>query len=213
MAAGGPAGRLLARVDADLARAFRDRDAAVLAFSGGLASLIVAALARKHGDLRCAVVGTPNAADAIAALVARDFLDYPVDLLPPSVPEVLRATRAIGSSNPRLTVAEALSIVPLALVEARCADRLVLSGFGLAPRSPAVGRHLLGMAVLSPGLRRTAAPPRSLLLRAARELALPDGFALASRRIPAEGSGIGPALRAAGHARHVSVGRLVGRVV
>ena len=185
----------------------------VLAFSGGLASLIVAALARKRGELRGVVVGTRNAADAIAAFVARDFLDYRVEALPPAVQEVLRTVRAIRSSDPRLTVPEALSLVPLALVEAGAPDRLVLSGFGLSPAPAAVRRHLLGTAALSPGLsRRTQAPPRSLVLRAARELAIPDGFAMASRRIPAEGSGVGPALREAGHARHTSVARLLDRV-
>lgn len=214
MAARGPEARLLARVDADLARAFLDRDAAVLAFSGGLASLIVAALARKRGEVRGLVVGPPHAADVLAALVARDFLDYPVDVLSPSVPGVLRAARTIVSANPGLTVPEALSLVPLVLAERYCPGEIVLSGFGLSPRSPAVRRHLFAVPALSPGLgRRGASPPRSLVLRAARELGIPEGFASASRRTPVEGSGIGPALRAAGHARHLSVERLVARVI
>ena len=210
MPAEGPAARLLARLEADVARSSRDQDAAVLAFSGGLASLVLAALARKRVELQCVVVGTRNAADVAAALVARDFLDHRVEVLMPTVSEVLDLARTIRSSDPRLAAPDLLSLIPLALVAARSPDRPVFSGFGLCPRSPAVRRHLLATSVRSPGLgRRTPALPRSLLVRVARELALPDGFTGASRRIPLEGSGIGPALREAGHARHASVGRLL----
>lgn len=207
----GPARRILARIDADVSRASSRRGRVVLAFSGGLASLVLAAVARKHGDMRCVVVGTRHASDVEAALVARFHLDYPVDVMRPGRARILDAARTVHAAHPRLAPADVLSIVPLVLVEERYPEARVLSGFGLSPRSAALQRYLAAALPRPPGLTRSAArpPPRRLVLRIAEDLGLPDPFALAARRTPAEGSGIGPALRALGHARHSSVARLL----
>ncbi len=203
--------RLARRLDAAIAAAFADRDRVVLAFSGGLASLILAALARKRGPLECTVVGTRGAADVEAAIVARSFLDYRVEVLCPSSSSILRAARSLASGNPGLSVEDVLSIVPLALVEERHPQGSILSGFGLSPRSGPLHRHLVAARCLIPGLGRSVSgsAPRRVLLRLAEDLAIPDAFRLGPRRTPAEGSGVGPALRAMGHARHASVGRLL----
>ncbi len=186
----------------------------VLAFSAGLASLMVAALARKHGELRCLVVGTRGAADLSAALVARDFLDYRLEVVTPSPASALRTARGIRAAAPRLTLAEVLDLVPLALVEDRCPDALVLSGFGLARASPALRRHLAGRPSRAPAiLRGGEGPSRPVVLRLGRAIGLPDAFIGMGHGRPAEGSGIGPAIRALGHAHHRSVEALVsGRV-
>lgn len=206
--------RLLARLDRDLARSFAGERRVVVAFSAGLASLVLAALARKHGDLRCIVVGTRRAADLGAALVARDFLDYRLEIVTPSPADALRTATRLRAAAPRLALAEVLDLVPLALVEGRCPDATVVSGFGLTRASPAFRRHLATRPAMSPGVRQEGSgPSRTLVLRLGRELALPDGFIGMGHRRPAEGSGIGPTLRALAHAHHRSVGALVaGRV-
>lgn len=204
-------GRLARRLDTALAAAFADRDRVVLAFSGGLASLVVAALARKRGPLDCVVVGTRGAADVQAAVVARSFLDYRVEVLCPSPAAILRAARSLAAAHPSLSREDVLSMVPLTLVEERHGRDLVLSGFGLSPRSVPLHRLLAAARTLAPGLPAAShgSPPRRVLLRLAEELAIPDAFRLGPRRTPAEGSGVGPALRALGHARRASVDRLL----
>ncbi len=201
--------RVLVKLDAALAREFAGGDRAVLAFSGGLGSLILAGLARKHGDVRCVVVGTRGAADVAAALVARDFLDYRVEVLTPRPASILLTSRTVRAAEPRLHLAEVLDLVPLALVEARYPRETVLSAFALAPRSVALRRHLARRPSVSPSPGAAAVTTRRLALRLARQLAIPEGFAAAARRSPAEGSGIGPTLRALGHGRHRSVDRLL----
>lgn len=146
-----------------------------------------------------------------AALVARDFLDYRLDVLTPRPQAVLRTARAIRASDPGLDVADVLSLVPLALVEERHPGALVLSGFGLSPVSPRLRRHLATVRARSPGLRgrEIRQSSRSVIRKMAGDLAIPDGFVGTPRRTPAEGSGVGPALRAEAHERHVSLGRLI----
>ena len=202
---------LLRRLDADLARAFAESEPVVLAFSGGLASLVLAALARKRGRVECVVVGTRGAADVEAALVAKSFLDYPVEVVRPSHRQILEAARAIRAVDARLDPAEVVSLVPLSLVLERHPEEPVVCGFGLSPRSSAVQRYLDAVRVYVPAVRRSSvrSPPRRTVAELAWALAIPDGFVLAARRTPAEGSGAGPALRAMGHARHASVARLL----
>lgn len=208
----GPAERILARFEANLGGRWNADGPALLAFSGGLASLILAAAARKRGDIRCVSVGLPGSSDVEAALVARDFLDYQVEVLRPTPAEVLGVARALATANPRLPPPDVLSLVPMALVQSRHPGVPVVTGFGLSPLSPPLRRHLAAAAPPPPGLRRQTdpSPPRRTVLQVAEALGIPAPFARAARRTPAEGSGVGPAVRALGHARHQSVLRLLG---
>lgn len=205
---------LLRRLEADVARAAADRPRLVLAFSGGLASLLLAACARKRCDLLCEVVGFPGSADAEAAVVAQSFLDYPVRVLRPRPTEALHVARALLSSDARLSVAEAVSLVPFALVEARHRGSRVLSGFGMTGDSAAIRRVLLARSTLHPGLRPrgNSVPSRAALLGAADLLGIPEPFSRGARRSPSEGSGVGPALRALSHAERTTVSRLLRRI-
>lgn len=207
----GAAARAVDRLDAAVAKAVAGVDEPILAFSGGLASLMVAALVRKRGDLRCVVVGLPGASDVEAAQVAHLFLDYPVSILRPTPTQALRAARSIAASDARLALSDVLALVPLALVEGRYSRRPVLSGFGLAARGAALRRALWPQRHRCPGLRsRAPAPTRAPLVRMAVDLGLPESFTLAAPRTPVEGSGIGPALRTLAHREGVSLPRLLG---
>jgi hypothetical protein len=209
MAAGGTASRALVRLDAEVAHAVGDLDRIVLAFSGGLGSLLVAAVARKRCDVRCVVVGLRGASDLQAARVAQKFLDYPIAVVQPSADRAWRMAQAIRSLHPELPLSEALGMLPMALVEEEHPRDPVLNGFGLTARTPTL-RHALGSdAGRSPGLRlRISHSTRAPLLQLAEAAGLPESFARAAPRSPLEGSGIGPALRALARSRKVSFARL-----
>jgi hypothetical protein len=210
MAADRPATRALVRLDADVARSIARRDRIVLSFSGGLGSLLVAAVARKRCDLRCVVVGLRGAADVEAATVAQKFLDYPVAVLRPTAERAWTVARTIRSLHPRLPLAEVLAMVPLALVEERHPHDPVLTGFGLTARTPSMRRALGSEIAWSPGLHlRISRSSRVPLLRMAVDAGLPESFSRAAPRSPLEGSGLGPVLRALARSRKVSFERLL----
>ncbi len=215
MGAERPAREVLARFESSVAKAVSGRERACVAFSGGLGSLILAAVARKRLDLRCVVVGPPKSADVEAAILAQTFLDYPVEVLQPEPEAVLARARALRREDPSLPMPDLLSLLPLALVQDRCAPEPVLHGFGFSPRSRALDRRLKAAGFPPPGLQRggAASPDRRMAVAVADALGIPDAFSRVGRRTPAEGSGIGPALRALGHERHTSVARLVGTLV
>lgn len=199
----------VARLDREVTRMIGTHDPVILAFSGGLGSLLVGALARKRCDLHCIVVGGRGAADVEAAMVARKFLDYPVGVLSPKPRDVLQMVREIRTAEPDLSLSEAVSLVPLALVEREHPAARVLSGFGLTARSPVLRRALGHRDALSPGLRmRFSRSARVPLFRMAEAVGLPESFVRAAPRSPSEGSGIGPALRAFAHSKKISLGRL-----
>ena len=197
-------------MDAAVGRSVAGNEEATLAFSGGLGSLLVAALARKRCDLECVVVGTRGSADVEAAAVARDFLDHRLSVIRPTSSQALRTARTIAASQPRLSLADVLALVPLRLVEERYRPLHVLSGFGLTADGPALRRALASQGRWCPGLRLgIERATRAPLVRMAFAAGLPESFVRAAPRAPAEGSGIGPVLRGLAHARHVSLARFL----
>ena len=210
----GRAARALLRLDAEVARAIHGRSRVVLAFSGGLASLLLAALARKRCELTSVVVGFRGSADVQAALVAQTFLDYPVTVVRPTEAQLWETAGAVRASSPSLPVPEILDLLPLVLVEENRSDPVVLSGFGLTAHTTTMRRALKVRQVSIPGSGLSVArSPRASLVRLAQAAGLPESFVLAARRSPREGSGIGPVLRARAHARHTSLARLLSRPV
>ncbi len=211
MDAGSSGERLLHRIDAEVAQVARKTRGPVLAYSGGLASLILAALLRKRVDLDCEAVGLRGSSDVEAARVAEKFLDYPVRLVRPSAAAALRAARSIALRDPALTAADVVALVPLVLLEGRHPHARVVGGFGLTWESAGVRAFLAEEPAILPGFRprAPAAPPRARLLEVADLLGLPESFSRAARRRPAEGSAVGPSIRSAAHAEHVSLERLL----
>ncbi len=202
--------RAVDRLDGAVGAAVAGLDEPVMAFSGGLGSLIVAALARKRGDLRCVVVGFPGSSDVQAAKVAQLFLDYRIEVLRPSRAQTFRKARAIAAAHPGLPIPEVLALLPLALVEDRHGPAPVLSGFGLTVRGSAMRDALRPRGLHCPGIGLRPEPStRASLVRMALALGLPESFALAAPHTPVEGSGIGPALRALAHREHISLPRLL----
>ncbi len=209
----GAASRAVVRLDSHVARVVGGRNAVVLAFSGGLASLVLAALVRKRCDLECVVVGMPRSADAEAAAVAQKFLDYPVRVVEPTGPAVLRAARSLRRSAPALSVAEVLSLLPSALVREDRSKNPVLTGMGLKARGAPLRSFLEGWSAQSPGLGMRLDRSSRVALRAlADEVGLPESFTQAAPRRPLEGSGIGPVLREMARAQGGSLARLVSRL-
>lgn len=205
----GPASRALVRLDAEVADAVGDLDRIVLAFSGGLGSLLVAAVARKRCEVRCVVVGLRGASDVEAARVAQKFLDYPIAVLQPSADGAWRMARAIRARHPDLPLSEVLAIVPMALVQKEHPRDPILTGFGLTARTPTLHHALGSDAARCPGLRlRISRSTRVPLLQMAEAAGLPESFVRAAPRSPLEGSGIGPALRALARSRKVPFARL-----
>ena len=210
MRADGLTPRALVRLDAEIARTVAGRDRIVLAFSGGLGSLLVAALARKRCDLQCVVVGSRTSADVGAALVAQKFLDYPVTVLSPSAERARTVGRRIRSADPLLPLEDVLALVPLEFVEEHHPLEPVVSGFGLTARTPSLRRALESKAGRCPGLRlRVSHSTRVPLTRMAEAAGLPVSFIRAAPRSPLEGSGLGPALRALARSQRVSLDRLL----
>lgn len=210
MAGGGPVSRAVSRLDAAVGRSLEGTEAPILAFSGGLASLVVAALARKRCELRCVVVGFRGSADVEAALVARDFLDHRITILRPTQQEAFRAARSLAAADPQLPLADLLALVPLTLVETRHPRHRVLSGFGVAACDAPLRRSLQPRRRWCPGLGvHGIGSTRAPLRRIAEAIGLPESFVLAAPRNPVDGSGIGPVLRRMAHVRQVSLARLV----
>lgn len=206
----GPASRAVSRLDAAVGRAVAGDREPVLAFSGGLGSLVLAAMVRKRGDLRCVVVGFRDSADVQAARVAESFLDYRVSIVQPTRDQFVRVARSLSAAAPRLAVADVLSLIPLVLVEERYGPHPVLSGFGLTARTAPLRDALAARRPWCPGLGRSVAGrTRAPLLRIAETVGLPQSFVLAAPRTPGEGSGIGPRLRDMAHARGVSLARFL----
>ncbi len=189
--------RFLRRLEAETTRVLADRERAVLAFSGGLGSLVVASLARKRCDLRCVVAGVRNAPDLAAAGLTQDFLDYRLDVVRLTPRASLILARRLADRHPGLPVAEILSLVPLAAVRERHRGPLV-AGFDGTSRTSAFLGIAESLSFASPLVRTSAGGvvPRARLLAAARRLGIPDAFTHVSARDPSVGSGVAPALRA-----------------
>jgi len=201
---------LVSRLESVVTHAIRGHEGVTLAFSGGLASSLLAAVARKRCTLRCLVVGIDEAPDLQAARLAQDFLDVRLETLRPSALEILRWARSIAQAAPTLRPSEVASLVPLTAVLARPQAKPVLAGFGPVPLPLAARRYLRKVDAVLPfqgvGMRAIA---RATLRAAARVLGLPEAFVRSRRRPPGEGSGVWSVLRSLATHRGTTVAMLL----
>lgn len=197
MAAEGMARRILQGLEAAADPGTGGNGPRFLAYSGGLASTLLASVMRKRGDVRCLVAGVEGAADLQAAGIAETFLDYRVERIVLTPARALEAVRSIRSRYPGLRPLETLDLVPITGVASR-AGAAVLAGFAQGPMSSTFSRALRDASIATPLRTRTEgvqAISRAGLAAGARLLGLPPTFSETPRRRPAEGSGVREALR------------------
>ena len=204
--------RLIANLEARVDAAFADRDRVALAYSGGVASTLIAAIARKRGDLTCIVVGVDGSPDLEAARVAESYLDYRLELVTLSPAEALRLARRVAAAAPRLSLRDVLALAPAFAASDRMAGNRALVGFG-ASRLSAGQWELLASRRLDAPLRSVLAGRggelRALAIRCATTLGLPRDFARPRRRAPASGSGIESVLRGIATSKGTTFPRLL----
>lgn len=163
-----------------------------LAYSGGLASTLVAMVARKRCDLECIVAGSAACEDVRAAKAARQHLDYRITILEMDAVEAKRIMRRAEGEEPRLSAKAILTLLPLFAVRERAPDKVWLTGLGPQRLDPQIIEALRRLRMHSPlietslGTRLT----RATLRRAATSLGLPEEWARIRHREPAAGAGI-----------------------
>lgn len=210
MPPGDDAARVLARLESALDSAPLGGGRTVFAFSGGLGSLILAALLRKRVELDCVVVASGESRDLADALLAERFLDYRVTPLRLAPSRAQSMARSIGATGPGLSLPAILSLVPLrAVLDARPRGTVV-AGYGFhhgqgTATLRAAHRVRLPWLTVSGGLGL----PRERAVRLARSLGLPDAFARVRPRSPAVGSGVDRALRELARRKKTRVAALV----
>ncbi len=209
MAAEGEAGRFVDRLEAAIGRRIGSGRSVQLAFSGGLGSLVVAAIARKRCDLSCLFAAADDAPDAARASVLQSYLDYRLEIVRPTPKEWIAMARRIGRDQPRWTVREILDAVPILAVTANRRGGF-LAGHGSRRAGHAVRRWLAHLDVFVPipaSVRETGI--RSHLIASGRVLGIPDEFLRVRPRSPEVGSGIGLLFREEARASRTSLGNLV----
>ncbi|TLZ98257.1 MAG: hypothetical protein E6J97_07410 [Methanobacteriota archaeon] len=92
------------RLEDEIAREVHGRNRVALAYSGGLASTLIAMIARKRCVLDCIVAGVDGSPDILAAKAAKAHLDYRVEyvILSRANPHTRCAVSSgIGAASPR----------------------------------------------------------------------------------------------------------------
>ncbi len=180
------------RLEHRIARVVEGRNRVALAYSGGLASTLVAMIARKRCELECVVAGVDGSPDVLAAKAAKAHLDYHVEYVILRREEAMRIRARIAQTHPGLLRRDLENLIPLHAALERAEGRPMLSGFGLPRPSAAMVASLGHAAVVCPlrTVARGTTFSRSMLRTAAAALGLPSEWARVPHRAPAEGSGI-----------------------
>src|SRR5437870_13061248 len=93
---------LVHRLETAIAQEIHGRGRVALAYSGGLASTLIAMIARKRCALDCVVAGVYGSLDVLAAKAAKAHLDYLVEYVIMSREDALRIRAQIVRSHPGL---------------------------------------------------------------------------------------------------------------
>lgn len=169
----------------------RGRDRVALAFSGGLASTLVAMVARKRCDLDCLVAGSGGSADVRAARAAKQHMDYRIELVLLDAAETRRIRDRLAAP-PGLSPRGIQCLIPLLAVVERGERHAWLAGFGSARVRPEMIAAFQRLGVRAPllDLSTGGTVPRAMLRAAAISLGLPEEWARVPHRAPADGAGI-----------------------
>src|SRR2546421_9896410 len=105
------------RVEGRMADLLSEQTRVILAYSGGLASTLVAMVARKRCDLVCVVAGVDDSAAVRAAKAAKAHLDYRVQFVQPDIEGTRRIRDRIDTATRHMsaTGVRALSLLRMVL--------------------------------------------------------------------------------------------------
>jgi Asparagine synthase len=180
------------RLERRVAQEVEGRSRNALAYSGGLASTLLAMIARKRCALVCVVAGVEGSPDLQGARAAKAHLDYRVEYVILNRAEAIRIRTQIVKAHPKLPRSEVDNLVPLHAALETADGGPILSGFG-PPRLGAEMITALRRLDVSLPIRevgRGVTLSRTMLRDAAMMLGLPATWARVAHRSPAEGAGI-----------------------
>src|SRR2546427_5326316 len=185
------------RLEHWVAEEVKGRSRAALAYSGGLASTLLAMIARKRCALVCEVAGIEGSPDVQAARAAKLHLDYRVEYDILSRADAIRIRAQIATAHPKLTRSDIDNLVPLHAALETADGGSMLSGFGPSRFGAGMVAALRRVDVAFPihAVARGATVSRTMLRDAALMLGLPTPWAHVAHRSPAEGAGIREVLR------------------
>jgi len=185
------------RLEHRVAQEVKGRPRTALAYSGGLASTLLAMIARKRCALVCVVAGIEGSPDVQAARAAKLHLDYRVEYDILSRADAIRIRAQIATAHPKLTRSDIDNLVPLHAALETADGGPMLSGFGPSRFGAGMVAALRRVDVTFPihAVARGATVSRAMLRDAALMLGLPTPWAYVAHRSPAEGAGIREVLR------------------
>src|SRR5256885_17046516 len=101
------------RLEDEIAREVHGHNRVALAYSGGLASTLIAMIARKRCVLDCVVAGVDRSSDVVAAKAAKSHLDYRIEVVILRRETAMRIRARIEASHPGLRPRDIDNLVPL----------------------------------------------------------------------------------------------------
>jgi len=184
--------RFVRRLEQRVAQEVKGRPRIALAYSGGLASTLIAMIARKRCTLVCVVAGLEGSPDVQAAKAAKLHLDYRVEYDILSRADAIRIRAQVATAHPKFTPSEIDNLVPLHAALETADGGPMLSGVGPSRFGAGMVAALRRVDVTFPihAVARGAALSRSMLRDAALLLGLPATWAHVAHRSPAEGAGL-----------------------
>ena len=190
--AGTEARAFVRRLEDCVAAQVAGRRRVVLAYSGGLASTVVATVARKRCDLECVVAGAEDSDDVRAANEARLYLDYRITTVVIDAADTNRLLRRARGAVPHLPSSAILPLLPVFAVVERSAGEVCLTGLGLARSDPLALEALRRLQIQSPLADVFAGKrcSRDVVRAAATSLGLPETWARVRHRSPLAGAGM-----------------------
>src|SRR5947208_1745199 len=153
------------RLEGRMADLLSEETRVILAYSGGLASTLVAMVARKRCNLVCVVAGAEDSAAVRAAEAAKAHLDYRVQFVQPDIEGTCRIRDRISAGNAQISATAVRTLIPLRMVLEELPNQTILAGFGPRTLDAKIGTILKDWGVLCPllDLARSQPLPRSLL--------------------------------------------------
>jgi len=193
----------VARLEERIERVIDGHEHVALAYSGGLASTLVAMIARKRCELNCFVAGTSDSPDVKAAIAAKRYFDYRTVHVAMNRTETRRVLAAVARLDPRLPPNKRIGLVPTCAVIERVSEDVILCGYGGSRLGPGEAAALEKAGVHMPlrDVRARQEVTRELLRSAAISLGLPVEWARTRHRDPEVGAGIANFLPRDGHMR------------